>query len=358
MGLSQTTTEWILSHCRRYPALGPEDVLKGLHQSVFGCGHLVTDEAAGLRALQAELSAPPAADTGPNPETLDGDFCRLHLRYLPENGLAPETLFRLFALSAQAPAGDAALLEEKLACLLALAQSGQLPFSCEETARAAADWRAAGFPARRHSEPFRRAYRPAYRVLWRAYARLLPLLSAIDRQLARRPRVIAALEGGSAAGKTTLAALLKRIYRCNIFHMDDFFLRPEQRTAARLAEAGGNVDRERFYAEVLLPLRRGETVRYRPYDCRSQTLSAPVETAPGALNIVEGAYSMHPALAEYYDLSAFLRVTPEMQRARIRARNDPEAQRRFFSDWIPMEEAYFAAADTAARCDLILEVTE
>ena len=140
--------------------------------------------------------------------------------------------------------------------------------------------------------------------------------------------------------------------------MDDFFLRPEQRTAARLAEAGGNVDRERFYAEVLLPLRRGETVRYRPYDCRSQTLSAPVETAPGALNIVEGAYSMHPALAEYYDLSAFLRVTPEMQRARIRARNDPEAQRRFFSDWIPMEEAYFAAADTAARCDLILEVTE
>lgn len=46
MGMPQTATEWILSHCRRYPALRPADVLKGLHQSVFGCGHLITDKAA------------------------------------------------------------------------------------------------------------------------------------------------------------------------------------------------------------------------------------------------------------------------------------------------------------------------
>ena len=36
--------------------------------------------------------------------------------------------------------------------------------------------------------------------------------------------------------------------------MDDFFLRPEQRTEERLKEVGGNVDRERFLEEVARPL--------------------------------------------------------------------------------------------------------
>lgn len=32
---------------------------------------------------------------------------------------------------------------------------------------------------------------------------------------------------------------------------DDFFLRPEQRTPERLAEPGGNLDRERMKSEVI-----------------------------------------------------------------------------------------------------------
>lgn len=183
-----------------------------------------------------------------------------------------------------------------------------------------------------------------------------PLLAAIDRQLAEKRRVLAAIEGGSASGKTTLAALLKGVYDCNVFHMDDFFLRPGQQTAERLAEPGGNVDRERFYEEVLRPLVQGRTVRYRRYDCHTRTLGGPVEAFPKDLNIVEGAYSMHPALAGCYDLSVFLRIPPELQRARILARNGPEAGERFFARWIPLEERYFAATDAAGRCDLVLEV--
>ena len=350
----QATTEFLLAQCRAYPALRPRDLLKALHQSVFGCGHFVTDEAEGLRLLLEELASLPAGAEGPGPELLDGPFCRLHLR---GSGLAPRPLFRLFALSAEPPAGDAAALEETLLCLLDLAREGRLPFSHEETARAVESWREAGFPACRHSPAFRRAYAPAYRVIRREYVRLLPLLAALDRLLAERERVTAALEGGSAAGKTTLAALLARIYPdCNVFHMDDFFLRPEQRTEARLADPGGNVDRERFLEEVLLPLSRGETVQYRPYNCHTQTLGGPAAMAPRVLNVVEGAYSTHPALAERYDLSAFLRVSPELQRARIRKRNDPAAQARFFNTWIPLEQRYFDATAAESRCDLIVEV--
>ena len=357
MDHSRSTTEFLLAQCRQYPALRPQDLLKALHQSVFGCGHFVTDEAAGLRLLREELTSLPAGAYSPAPEMLDGPFCRLHLRFLTESGLAPRTLFRLFALSAKTPAGDAAALEEKLRCLLDLAREGLLPFSCEDTVRAVEAWRESGFPACRHSEEFRRAYAPAYRVIRREYVRLLPLLAGMDRQLAEKARVTAALEGGSAAGKTTLAALLERIYPdCRVFHMDDFFLRPEQRTEARLAEPGGNVDYERFLEEVLLPLRRGETVQYRPYDCHARTLGNPAPVVPGALNIVEGAYSTHPALADCYDLSVFLRISPELQRTRIQSRNSPEAQARFFSTWIPLERRYFDAADPESRCDLILEV--
>ena len=63
--------------------------------------------------------------------------------------------------------------------------------------------------------------------------------------------VLVAIDGMSASGKSTLGNLLKEKYQCNLFHMDDFFLRPEQRTKERLSEAGGNVDYKRFQEEIL-----------------------------------------------------------------------------------------------------------
>lgn len=350
----RTTEAYLLDQCARYPALRPADLLKALHQGVFGCGHFAADEAAGLRRLREELAALPP-DAAGDVEPLDGPFCRLHLGYPARTGLAPETLLRVFALSAEAPHGGAAALEEKLRVLLSLAKAGRLPFSCEEAAEAVSAWRAQGFPACHHSGAFRAAYAPAYRVVRREFVRLLPLLAAIDGKIAQKRRVLLAVDGGSAGGKTTLAALLGRIYGCNVFHMDDFFLRPGQRTAERLAEPGGNVDRERFYEEVLRPLIQGRPVRYRRYDCHTQTLGGAVEVPSKALAVVEGAYSMHPALAGGYDLSVFLRVPPDLQRSRILARDGPEAGERFFTQWIPLEERYFAALDPAGRCDIVLE---
>ena len=98
------------------------------------------------------------------------------------------------------------------------------------------------------------------------------LLRRIRALAAAQPRVLVAIDGRCAAGKTTLAASLQAQLACNVFHMDDFFLRPEQRTPERLRQPGGNVDFERFLTEVLRPLRDGAPVTYRPYDCRTQQL--------------------------------------------------------------------------------------
>lgn len=184
-----------------------------------------------------------------------------------------------------------------------------------------------------------------------------PLFAELDRQLAGELPVRLAIEGGSASGKTTLGQILAERYGCTVFHMDDFFLRPEQRTASRFAEPGGNVDRERFLEEVLLPLRRGEKIFYRRFDCATMQLQKPIEIVPGRLVVTEGAYSMHPELAPYYDLSIFLDISPELQHERISHRNTPEKAKRFFTKWIPMEQAYFAAFDIPARCTLRISIS-
>ena len=184
----------------------------------------------------------------------------------------------------------------------------------------------------------------------------MELLQAIDERLPRQAHLLLAIDGGSASGKTTLAALLAQRYGCPVFHMDDFFLRPEQRTPQRLAEPGGNVDRERFFSEVLQPLRQGGPASYRRYDCRTGQLLPPVLRQAGQLNVIEGAYSMHPELSALYDLSVFLAVSPEMQHRRILQREPAFKQQLFFRQWIPMENRYFQTFSIPERCDLRIEI--
>ena len=69
-----------------------------------------------------------------------------------------------------------------------------------------------------------------------------------------------------------------------------------------------------------------------------------------------GSYSCHQALWAYYDLRAFLTVTPQLQRRRIRERNGEEGLNVFLEKWIPLEEAYFAQAELERRCDYLLEL--
>lgn len=176
------------------------------------------------------------------------------------------------------------------------------------------------------------------------------LTAAVQELLQKKSRIILAIDGRCAAGKTTLAKSFCKAVPAAVFHMDDFFLRPEQRTPERLREPGGNVDRERFLEEVLLPLTEGRPFTYRPFDCGTRSLGAPVAAEPAAVTVIEGSYSCHPDLAQYYDLRVFLTLSPEAQAARILRRNGPEQAAVFRQRWIPMEEQYFAAFGIEAQC--------
>lgn len=175
----------------------------------------------------------------------------------------------------------------------------------------------------------------------------------IEELLQEKDRILIAIDGSCAAGKSTLAALLAAEYNCNLFHMDDFFLRPEQRTEERLAQPGGNVDYERFAAEVLQPLKRGVPFFYRPYDCSTGTLKEPVAAEPQRINVIEGSYSHHPYFHAPYDLTVFLTVDPQVRQQRIQAR-PAFLQERFFQEWIPMEQRYFDAFSIAEKADMVV----
>ena len=77
------------------------------------------------------------------------------------------------------------------------------------------------------------------------------LFTKIEKLMQKKSFVSIAIDGGAASGKTTLAKVLSEKYHAPVIHMDDFFLRPEQRTPERFAEPGGNLDRERFLREVV-----------------------------------------------------------------------------------------------------------
>ena len=154
--------------------------------------------------------------------------------------------------------------------------------------------------------------------------------------------VILAIDGRCGSGKTTLAGMIAHRYKAEVIHMDDFFLRKEQRTPERLAEPGGNVDRERFRQEVILPIREGQDrFEYQRYDCSRQELGETVHIVKSPLVVIEGAYSCHPYFGDIYDIRVFMDVDPAEQQKRILTRNGPEMLPRFISEWIPKEELYF-----------------
>lgn len=169
----------------------------------------------------------------------------------------------------------------------------------------------------------------------------------------KRPCIIA-LDGRCAAGKSTLASVMKKEFGATVFHMDDFFLLPKMRTAERFASPGQNVDHERFLKEVLLPLSRGESFSYKPYECFASCFGKEIFCTPAQISVVEGVYSCRPELRKFYDLCVFADIDKDEQKNRILLRNADKAQM-FFSKWIPLEEEYFEAFRIKENADLVLQ---
>ena len=353
MSQNERTRQALIQHYQSYPNLQIQDLFKFLYQSAFGCEHFVSSTDTAIRLIEQEYHSL-CRKTATAIEPLDGDYSRVPVSYLG-NGLSASTFGKLFVASAQPLQNGMASLLQKLSVAKQVVHEGLLPFSEKEFEKAIEEWKGQGYPSIHHSDLFRKSYCPAYRVISNKYLPFLPLFAELDQRLANG-KVVFALEGGSASGKTTLSKRLESIYDCTVFHMDDFFLQPHQRTPERFATIGGNIDWERFLLEVLLPLSKGENITYKRFDCSTFRLSKEIQVSPQRLVVVEGVYSMHPELEKFYDFSAFLEISHEQQKERILRRNSPTLAQRFFNEWIPLENQYFEATQIKQRCDLTIPI--
>ena len=166
-------------------------------------------------------------------------------------------------------------------------------------------------------------------------------------------RCIVSIDGRCTSGKSTLGSCLQEKTGGEMVHMDDFYLRPEQRTKERYETPGENVDHERFLEEVLKPLYETGECAYRKFDPSVMALSDEITyVRKNSIYIIEGSYSQRPDLVPYYDLKVFLTLSPENQLKRVSRRN-PDKYEAFRDRWIPLEELYFRNVPVQKHADLV-----
>ena len=145
---------------KKYPLSQPRDIVKLLYQSEFGPAHAVSDPNSALEFLRGEYASV-RQEEGPLCEYIGGGFARLNLKTLDHNGVSPEKAAEWFVISA-APAGDKA---EFAASLRLLAADPFISELMPALVPYIEEYVALGCPAVHHSEEYRRAYSPAYRVI-------------------------------------------------------------------------------------------------------------------------------------------------------------------------------------------------
>ena len=329
----------IKEHMKCYPKMEIQDVAKLLYQSEFGGGHLIADSEISLKRIQEEYKTMSKEMIhSSDVEPIGDGMCRFYLTCLSK-GMRAEVLNQIFVKSANSKTGTIEGLEAKLDMFYDACVKGVLPYAAEDVKAFYGAWKKEGYPAMSHSDSYREAYHPAYRVVEASYSKIYEVIQAVEK--AGRPLVVG-IDGMSASGKTTMGYLLHDNYpESNLFHADDYFLQPYQRTPERFAEPGGNVDYERMKEEIISKLGDREGLTYQPYSCQQQCLGEKVFAPWSDLVFVEGCYSHHPYFGDVYDLRVFSEISAKEQVERIRKRNGEMMLKRFVEEWIPRENLYF-----------------
>lgn len=313
------------THLRRWPAMAPQDILKLAYQSVFGPGHMIPD-AASCRAYLAEEWNTAKGERFWEP--IGGGLARFHLGAPQPAEAEISLLSSLFIRTANMAHGS----REELEAVLSTVSPALLPPDV------LSQYQAQGCPAVHHSAAYNAAYAPHYRVVAQEYACYFPVLLAVSQALERQETVLISIDGQCGSGKSTLAAVLQDVFGGNLYHMDDFYLPFPQRQPGWRQLPAGNMDLARFHSEVLEPIRSGQTVSYRPWDCSSGDYAPARKILPAQLHIIEGSYSQHPTLCGTYTLKVFLTCSTEERLRRLKLREGDISG--FLSTWIPLENLY------------------
>ena len=157
----------LIAHAKRYPLMQPTDAVKLIYQNEFGGGHLIRDEQACLNYLRREYTSVAKDPTVPLYEDIGNGIIRVNLAAVKPEDL--EQLGRAFIDSAAKHKGAMDRFLNKLEVLRKLANEGVFNFDTNALNAYLSEYEAAGYPAVSHSPEYRQAYKPAYRIIRKAY---------------------------------------------------------------------------------------------------------------------------------------------------------------------------------------------
>jgi len=157
----------LIAHAKRYPLMQPTDAVKLIYQNVFGGGHLIRDEEACLNYLRREYASVEKKPAAALYEDIGNGIVRVNLAALKEDDL--EQLGKAFIDSAAKHKGTLDSFLHKLKVLRMLTEEGVFTFDTNALNAYLSEYEAAGYPAVSHSPKYREVYKPAYRIIRKAY---------------------------------------------------------------------------------------------------------------------------------------------------------------------------------------------
>lgn len=171
----QSIIDYLPLQISLHPSITITDIIKLCYQAANGPEHLLTDKEAARRYLEKEFENTPADDILLC-EHISDNICRVNIAAWKYRGLPADDLFALFASSAYPRENAKEVLEgflreaeEYADHHAALVKTDKINKSADlfgdNAAAAFEEYRRAGMPAIHHSDAYRKAENPAYRVV-------------------------------------------------------------------------------------------------------------------------------------------------------------------------------------------------
>jgi len=150
--------ECLCEHLKRYPLANEEDMVKFVFQGMLGAGHLVSSQTAAVRELKNEMQSLEADGSEPMFEDLGCCWCRINLRAALSKGLWAEQIAMIMCRSAEK---DPKMFSRQDVYDFCMDFAEKDPEGMRKAAEKVTDGR--WLPS--HSDAYREAYNPSYRVV-------------------------------------------------------------------------------------------------------------------------------------------------------------------------------------------------
>jgi len=174
----ESFVDLLQQHLSWYPLMEPRDIYKLLYQGVMGSEHLISSPEGFIQYLVEEF-APLISDPAERilePVRPDRSLLRVNLRAYKCHQQQVDLLIPALLETAQAFSGDLVELRAAWMDFVHFCELGGLSnFDLKQVHQFTARLEELGYPAAHHSEIYRHAYQPAYRLISDHFIHLIGL---------------------------------------------------------------------------------------------------------------------------------------------------------------------------------------